>query len=245
MECAENPIKSRQNSSIMMKENSESSDNSVSMVEELEKQLHEQYAINNNANLSSIIALMVGLFTAIGAYGHVFIHTEANSCVQTYTISQFMFTAFGCFVVLAIMLYICIYQGFAQRYEQFITYAIRYRYYTEKSKKAKNTKKESKNKLLFEIFPDTYHPFNKKGLKRIQGLYGEFVVIISALIFLLIFTTIYRYCVSSKSIQSFDLEYLFIVIASVIIAYLIQMYDNRIKKYEELQKEYAMYKPKE
>jgi hypothetical protein len=43
---------------------------------ELERQLHEQYAINNNSNLSSIIALMTALLAIFGVYGYVFIHTN-------------------------------------------------------------------------------------------------------------------------------------------------------------------------
>ena len=39
------------------------------MQQQMELQLHEQYAINNNAYLKSIIALFIGLFAAIGFYG--------------------------------------------------------------------------------------------------------------------------------------------------------------------------------
>ena len=76
----------------------------ASMEQELEKQLHEQYAINNNANLSSVIALLVSLFAAIGAYGYVFIHTTVTSLpisyveVTSFDSSQFLFAAFGCLI---------------------------------------------------------------------------------------------------------------------------------------------------
>ena len=41
---------------------------------DIEKQLHEQYAVNNNAYLSSVISFLVGLFGAIGAYGYMLIY---------------------------------------------------------------------------------------------------------------------------------------------------------------------------
>ena len=38
-------------------------------------QLHEQYAINNNANLSTIMTLVIALIGVIGYYGYIFINT--------------------------------------------------------------------------------------------------------------------------------------------------------------------------
>ena len=45
---------------------------------ELEKQLHEQYAINNNSNLGSIIAILTTLVSVIGVYGYIFVHSTLD-----------------------------------------------------------------------------------------------------------------------------------------------------------------------
>ena len=45
------------------------------MQQELEKQLHEQYAINNNANLGNIIVLLTALIAVFGAYGYIYLHS--------------------------------------------------------------------------------------------------------------------------------------------------------------------------
>ena len=42
---------------------------------ELEKQLHEQYAINNNSKVSSFVSFIVALFALFGFYGYIFAHS--------------------------------------------------------------------------------------------------------------------------------------------------------------------------
>ena len=201
---------------------------------ELEKQIHEQYAINNNANLSSIIALLLGLFAAIGAYGYVFIHTTVTSLPINYPIvtsfdsSQFLFATIGCHIVLVIMLHICMYQGFAQRYEQFVTYAIRYEYHSQ----------VNHSMLTKKIFPNTYHPFNKSGLNIIQGLYGEIVKIIIYLILpLFICSVVYQY--------RYDLiNTLWIIFPlSLTIAWFVGYFNFKKERYIELVMEYNVYNP--
>ena len=38
----------------------------TSMKDELLKQLHEQYAVNNNSSMGAIVSFIVGMFTAFG-----------------------------------------------------------------------------------------------------------------------------------------------------------------------------------
>lgn len=206
----------------------------ASMEQELEKQLHEQYAINNNANLSSVIALLVSLFAAIGAYGYVFIHTTVTSLpisypqVTSFDSSQFLFAAIGCLIVLAIMLHICMYQGFAQRYEQFVTYAIRYKYHSQVNY-SMPTKK---------IFPDTYHPFNKSGLNIIQGLYGEIAKIIIFLLFPLWCISIVIKCHSNLN----DILWLVFPII-LVIGWFLGYYSDKLERYKKYEQEYSAYNP--
>lgn len=146
----------------------EKTDNEMQQI--LESQLHEQYAINNNSNLTSIVALFGGLMAIFGAYGYVFIHStvefdfEKMFQGENYTLDALFVTAMASLVIIAIMKHICLYQGFHQRYEQFITYAIRFKYYKQKPENIRP-----------RLFPDNYSPFNKKYKDIPQGLYGEFL----------------------------------------------------------------------
>ena len=141
---------------------------------ELEKQLHEQYAINNNSNLSSIIALMTALLIIFGVYGYVFIHTNiafadnwGNLIAETkcdkaiYYLDVLVLATISTYYVVIILYYIANYIGTNQRKEQFITYAIRRKYYLYN------------NEDFNAVYPDGYHPFEKTILNFVQGLYGE------------------------------------------------------------------------
>ena len=87
----------------------------TSMKDELLKQLHEQYAVNNNSSMGAIVSFIVGMFTAFGGYGYVWINTnfcprgEKNYCVQVLTV-----VAIIVLFLLLIMSYICMYQGTSQ-----------------------------------------------------------------------------------------------------------------------------------
>ena len=129
--------------------------------DELFLQLHEQYAINNNSSMVAVVSLLVSMFAAIGAYGYVWIHCNSALCStcdnDVFSLSDIAFVAIGASFILLVMSYICMYQGTSQRLEQFITYKIRKKY------------------EVGDFFPEGYHPYGKKGLEIVQGLYGEFV----------------------------------------------------------------------
>ena len=116
--------------------------------DELLSQLHEQYAVNNNANLSSMVTLIVGVIAVIGYYGYVFVHTvEDFGCGnelfmqgEHFTMTTLLLTYLSATCILAILMRLCIYQGIAQRKEQIIIENIRKHY---------DTSNDFKN-----IFPD-------------------------------------------------------------------------------------------
>ena len=58
-----------------------SEDDDKKMQQEMLLQLHQQYAVNNNAKLESAVSLIVGLIAVIGAYGYVFLHINEGSFV--------------------------------------------------------------------------------------------------------------------------------------------------------------------
>lgn len=161
---------------------------------DIEKQLHEQYAINNNSNLTSVVNLLVAMFAVLGAYGYVYLHSNGKLSTDYtlinngfYTIVAFLLTAFVTMLILGIMYWICAYQGKSQRKEQFITFAIRYKIYKNRVTplKDENNVEDYLNEEYKNIFPEEYHPFNKDGIRIVQGLYGEFLKIIRVIIIVL------------------------------------------------------------
>jgi hypothetical protein len=142
---------------------------------ELLKQLHEQYAINNNANLSSIVTLVAAMIVVVGYFFYVYVHSTlkfSGDCNLLYTNGKYSLDALliifvGTIFVIEALSCLCVYQGIAQRKEQFITYAIRVKTFGE------NFLNES------DIFPKGYHPFGKNVKEAIQGLYGELYTLFS------------------------------------------------------------------
>ena len=151
-------------------------------------QLHEQYASNNNANLSSFVTLLVSMVGVFGIFAYVFVRSSLkfsndfqslyDSGSELYTMDVLILSAMVSIIVLGIIKYICLYQGFHQRYEQFITYAIREKYFGKE-----NCEKS-------DIFPEGYTPFGKQGLDIAQGLFGEFAKI-SDLLFSIILLAVF------------------------------------------------------
>lgn len=207
----------------------------LEMKEQMLLQLHQQYAVNNNAKLSSAVTLIAALIAVIGAYGYVFLHINEGSFVPClkpeFNLLGVVLTATAAIIVLAIMKHICMYQGFAQRRDQFIIYAIRCKYYLK-------IKPDDGNR----IFPDNYHPFGKKGIKMYQGMFGEFIKIFTAIQLVIIIST-YILCCNCK-INNLDKNIsLFVVLLLVFIIcwrFSIYQQDKNIKKYEELCKSYTL-----
>lgn len=185
------------------------------MQQEMELQLHEQYAINNNANLSSAITIIVTLLAVFYAYGYVFLNSCPSFCwkgcwinKEGYSAIAFFFVTLAVFFVLSVLSYICIKQGVKQRYDQFIIYAIRRKYYTN-----------CKYDLYKEVYddPQYYSPFNKlskckchstrnnckstvrDGLRLVQGQFGEFVKIFTASSLIIMFLSIMKFILLDQS----------------------------------------------
>ncbi len=138
-------------------------------INEIEIQLHEQYADNNNSYLGHIVTLVAGLFAVIAFYGNVFMdasHYFEKIEDYSYSLGDLCIVAVCAYIALGIMAYLCIYLGMHQRHEQFVVWAIRNKYYGD-------------NYNNHYIYSEDYVPFNKNGFEIIKGLYGEFVKIIS------------------------------------------------------------------
>ena len=217
------------------------------MKQELELHLHEQYAINNNANLSSIMTFFVGMLAAIGAYGYVFLYSanyfgellpNTNDNIK-YSLTQLTYALVGAEFVINVLICICLYQGMAQRLEQFITYAIRDKYDFKTIVNNTDDKKDG-------IVPENYHPFEKHGLKAIQGLYGEFVKILGATMIFLFLSYALKlgYHIYSYNSYGLDCKAVVLVVIGVFCCFLfgiasLKCYSHLQRKYDRRSKEYS------
>ena len=188
------------------------------MKAELLKQLHEQYAVNNNANLGTIVTLVVAVIAVIGYFGYVYVHTGVDfsddfgclvKCSGEFYLDALLLIYLASVLVIAILIRLCIYQGVAQRKEQFIIDGIRSKYfgpeYLWSKMKVDNSDKEVK------IFPQGYHPYHKKGLDIVQGLYGELIKIFIGITCLLTLGVLLKLYANITIPQNIDIDWLGVI----------------------------------
>lgn len=110
---------------------------------ELEKQLHEQYAINNNAKVSSFVSFIVALFALFGFYGYIFAYTtpefstngimviENGGCNKSDTFSLDIFIVMSLIVsgLLYFLSKMSLTLGYGQRNDQIVIDRIREKHY--------------------------------------------------------------------------------------------------------------------
>lgn len=139
-----------------------STDKIEAMKDKLELQLHEQYAINNNANVSSFIAMITALLIAFTGYGYVlYQYLMGDVCCSHTSDAETMvhIATFAVLIVVFILYVVAIEIGAGQRSNQLVIFAIR--------KKAYNNASDYK-----VTFPKGYHPFNKQCHNFVQGIYN-------------------------------------------------------------------------
>lgn len=152
------------------------------MVQEMEMQLHGQFSADYDSGLSATITLFTTLLAVMYGYGYIFLHSVLQfrgigdmADKGLYSLDALLFATLAAHIVLCIMKYVCAYQGISLRLQQFIVYAIR--------KKSYNCRPEDDQP---RVFPESYHPFGKKGNKIVIGIYGHFInilMLIQALVF--------------------------------------------------------------
>lgn len=204
------------------------------------EQLHEQYAVNNNASLNSIVMLITAFIASFGGYGYVFLHSSAEYDFVMlinngyYSIDAVFLTSMALIFVMTIIKSICAYQGIAQRREQFIIYKIR------------QAMSECKSCKLQNILPKNYTPFGKTKVDVVQGLYGEFIgimdksiILIIASLLIKIFQNVNKHCCSG----SFSYHAVFLILVFIIFLILIcccyeNYFDKQYERYRERESEY-------
>ena len=158
-------------------------DNAKDAVQQMEMQLHEQFAQNYNSTLGASITLFCTLLSVLYGYGYVFLHSQlcfSNSSPLSFvkndmfTLEAFVLTSSAAIFVLYVIKWVCLYLGYSQRMEQFVINAIRQKYY-----------KENPANLSPRIFPSNYTPFGKDKYNFIVGIYGELIPLLSLLQLLL------------------------------------------------------------
>jgi hypothetical protein len=218
---------------------------------EFEKQLHEQYAINNNAILRSVIVLACALIVVIGYFGFVFVNSTAEFSNGFFRLRNddggfFMDVLLCSYVASSFILFVlarlCIYQGIAQRKEQFITYAIRTKY--------KMVDGGCEHDKSSKVLPNDYHPFGKNKIEVIQGLYGELLKVFKWVFYLLSIGIIVKVCSNMVEYDSFYLlgfaECMVCIILVVFLRVALNCYHNKqMYSYIKRQKEYNEINPKE
>lgn len=160
---------------------------------EFEMQLHEQYAINANHNLATMITIAIAALSVIGVFGYVLIHTNLScfsifiigSQSESYTINTLLLSCCAVLIVLCILFHISLELGSKQRMEQFITFAIRCKYYDRKD--------------YDDIFPEGYNPFNKCVCDFVQGLHNMSLKVYGFLYAIVVVITVVAYCIAKGS----------------------------------------------
>lgn len=140
--------------------------------------IHEQFAVNNNSNLNTLITLFIALLAVLGSYGYTVIKIFDNGSVSCASLT---FVSIVSFAVLTIIAFINIFQGYKFRSEQIIIDNIRFFYKLDEV--TYDGKKvipwEGKGKNLFDYCP---------------GLYGLFLRIIVIIMWLLCAVSVYAFC---------------------------------------------------
>ncbi len=145
-------------------------------------QLHNQYAVNRNSILGSMLTLFVGMLSVIGAYGYVFLHTDVPECKQydhSFTFVGLAWSAGAAIVVISIIALMCISLGYHQRREQFVIDSIRKRHYAEVE--------------YNEIHPKNYNPYDKEMVNAMPTPY-DMLFKVSCLVAILV---LFSFCTKS------------------------------------------------
>lgn len=220
------------------------------MRRQMELQLHQQYAENNNANLDSTVALIVALLAVFYGYGYVYIHSTncfcqnwSMMCGSRFTLNALLLTAVATWFVIGVLYYICFSQGIKQRMEQFITFAIRYKCYSRpKGSVPPERCDDIEDKMTDDynrIFPKGYHPFKDSSdycsikYPRVlaQGLFGDLLPIISASLILILLTLVLRIVSNLNCCALHRVPvWVYIILIALLLLFLINVYCGVRKK---------------
>lgn len=219
----------------------------MSVQEEIELQLHKQFAQNYNSTFGSIVSVFVALLAVLSGYGYIFLHSNVKYsyflnelCDKhgTFSLDALIFATIACVFVLDVMRYLCAYLGSNQRMEQFIAFAIRVKHYGANPTKLQDGK----------IFPSSYHPFRKYNEKFIVGIYGQFLKILCCMRKVVFFGVLIKIVCNVILMHSASFSwtaFIEIVLLIFVMWYCCKCYQKKYKdmlsNYKKRQKEYEIY----
>ena len=215
-------------------------DNMVT-IEEFESQLQSQYISNKSTTFSSYATLIVAALAIIGVFGNVLIGAGSGSCDE-YSLEALIIVTFSTIYILGVILYISLYLGFSQRYEQFRVYAC-----VQDKNGGKPFQMIDTNITIWGSFlPSRYYPFGKKGIDIAQGLYRELVkvlflteIAVFSLFICKIISLFIQGQISTESFYPF-VPYLVFAFLFLIFSYILFRNKNNqlVKKYHKLEDVY-------
>lgn len=209
---------------------------------EIQKKIHEQYAVNSNETRDALITVIVALFGVIGMYGYMFAHTTLcaakdfgqlcfiENCTTTiYTIEVLIMEATVSYVVIFIMQYLSIHEGFTRRMDQFAAHAIRVNL-----------------GFSHELLPRSFNPHGCSFHDFIPGIYKKFLLILSMIALMILGLTLLK--VAYVTVWTDVTKITFAIFLTVILVTYFEKYyylTKKYKRYRELEREFKIYQVKE
>lgn len=206
--------------------------------EGLQKKIHEQYADNSNETRDALITLMVALFGVIGMYGYMFLHTKlqpactfGDFCLKkhSFTIEVLIMEATVSQVVIFIMQYLSIHEGFTRRMDQFAAHAIRVNL-----------------GFSHELLPRSFNPHGYSFQNFIPGIYKKFLLILSMIALMILGLTLLK--VAYVTVWTDVTKITFAIFLTVVFVTYFEKYyylTKKYKRYRELEREFKIYQIKE
>ncbi len=111
---------------------------------ELYKQLHEQFAVNDNNKTSNVISFLAAIFSVFIGYGFTIYNDKSGEYLIAVTIASQLILLFLCTL--------CLYFGYSTRRDQFITHEIRKKYMVN----LPYTNPFDRKSNFFNFLPDYY-----------------------------------------------------------------------------------------
>jgi hypothetical protein len=150
--------------------------------EELENQLHQQYAENDNSRSGVFTSFIIGIVALFGVYGYVFVNTsETKRDCWNFDVQEFLLMSFVTMGILFFLAILALYLGYALRRDQFVVNRIREKRY----------KKETKMK---KIFGESYKPSGKCPCDFLPDYYNLFYMLFFFSEIFIHITTIIKIC---------------------------------------------------
>lgn len=191
---------------------------------ELEKQLHQQYAINNNASVGSFVSFLTTLLALFGWYGYVFVYsTNEFSKSRKFidgqklmTLDVFLLLSLVVVGILCFLSLVSLQLGYSNRNNQIIIDNIRNEYF-----------KENKHK----IFHKTYSPCRKNRWNFIQDYFNNFYWLFFASQIFVVISTMYKLCYGGNTVCCYVMFIVILQLLSIYFTiYFRQHYYNKYRK---------------